>query len=167
MYRIGDLLIYGIHGVCRVTDLEKQIINKQESVYLVLEPVEQPGARFLIPTHNEAAMAKLWPVLPAQELETLLRSHQIRRNAWISDENQRKQHYRDMVSRGNRESFLAALYMLYCHKKEQSAIGRKLHICDENFLKDAEKRVAGEISAAMNLDPQESRDYLRRMLSPE
>ena len=90
MYQIGDQVVYGIHGACRVQSLEKQLVDKKRVTYLVLEPLAQEGARYLVPTHNEAAMAKIRPMLSAQELDALLDSHQSRTDGWIRDENQRK-----------------------------------------------------------------------------
>ena len=61
MYQIGDKVIYGMHGVCLVADLEKRIVDKKEVTYLALEPAGQSGSRFLVPTHNAAAMQRCAP----------------------------------------------------------------------------------------------------------
>ena len=59
MYQIGDLVMYGIHGACKITDEEERRVDHKSVRYLVLEPLGQAEAKFLIPTHNEAALAKL------------------------------------------------------------------------------------------------------------
>lgn len=167
MYQIGDQILYGIHGVCRVTQLEKQLVDNKQRIYLVLEPEGQPGARFLVPTHNEAAMAKLSPVMTAQELETMLLSREIRQDHWISDENQRKQRYRELIGSGNRTALMGMVCTLYRHKAAQAALGRKFHLCDENFLRDAEKLLVSEISLVLSLDHEQARNYLRQQLKSE
>ena len=167
MYQVGDQLIYGLHGVCRVVDLEEQTVDKTKRTYLALEPLGQPGAKYLVPTHNAAAMAKLSPILTSQALTDLLRSREIRRDCWIPDENQRKQHYRTLVGSTDRTALLSMLCALYRHKKDQAALGRRLHVCDENFLRDAEKTLTGEISAVLSLEPAAARDLLRRELQSE
>ena len=58
MYQIGDKVLYGMHGVCVVIDLEKRTLDGKQVTYLVLEPAGQSGSRFLVPSHNAAAMAK-------------------------------------------------------------------------------------------------------------
>lgn len=166
MYQIGDQVVYGFHGVCRVVDLESQTVNKTRKTFLVLEPLGQPGSKYLVPTHNAAAMAKLSPVLSSQEFTALLHAPEIRGDHWITDENQRKQYYRMLIGSGDRVALLTMLYNLYMQKKQLSALGRRLHICDENFLRDAEKALTGEISAVMSLDTADARDYLRRELAP-
>ena len=103
MYQIGNKVIYGIHGVCVVADLEKRRVDGKQVVYLALVPAGQSGSRFLVPTHNAAAMAKVRPVLSREELEALLSSEAIREDAWIRDEGQRKQLYRELISSCDRQ----------------------------------------------------------------
>ncbi len=164
MYQIGDRVIYGMHGVCRVIDLEERIIDRKKCTYLALEPEGQQGSRYLVPTHNETAMAKLRQMLTAEELDTLLRSEKIRQDGWIRDENQRKQTYREMITSGDRASLMQMVHALYVHKAEQSAAGKKFHLCDENFLRDAEKLLCSEIAMVLEMDFDAARNYLREQL---
>ena len=39
MYHIGDQVVYGIHGVCRIVDEEKSTVDRKTVTFLVLEPV--------------------------------------------------------------------------------------------------------------------------------
>ena len=164
MYQIGQLLVYGVHGVCRVLDEEQRTVDRKKVTYLVLEPVGQEGAKFLVPTHNAAAMAKLRPMLKREELEALLESPRIRGGVWIQDENRRKQLYRELIGSGDREQLLTMIQLILRHKEEQLAAGRKCHLCDDNFLRDAEKLIIGEISAVMEMDADRARAYLREKL---
>ena len=167
MYQIGDQVLYGIHGVCRVTELEKRMVDRKQRTYLVLEPEGQQGSRYLVPTHNEAAMSKLCPVLTGAELEELIRSPEIRRDRWIQDENQRKQVYRDLISSGDRSALMGMVCTLYRHKASQTAAGRKCHLCDENFLRDAEKLLSSEAALVLGIDYDQARTYLRQQLKSE
>lgn len=164
MYRIGQRVIYGIHGVCRVADTEERTVDRKRLTYLVLEPEGQSGAKYLVPTHNEAAMSKVRPVLSAPELEALLSSADVRRDAWIPDENQRKQTYRELIVSGDRAALMAMVRTLWSHKAAQTAAGKKCHLCDEGFLRDAEKLLCGEISLVMDVSAEEAKAYLRRHL---
>lgn len=164
MYQIGDKVIYGAHGVCSVVEQENRVLDKKTVTYLVLEPAGQDGSRYLVPTHNEAAMAKLHPMLCASEMEELLHSRDIREGSWIQDENRRKQLYRELITSGDRAALLKMLYSLYEHKSIQLAAGKKVHLADDNFLRDAEKLVSSEISVVMNLSAEEAKAYLRAEL---
>lgn len=167
MFQVGDQVVYGIHGVCRVADLEERVIDRKRLTYLVLEPVGQDGSRYLVPTHNAAAMGKLQQMLTPSQLQTLLSSDEIRKDSWIRDENQRKQTYRELIGSGDRARLLQMVHTLYRHKKEQSAAGKKVHLCDDNFLRDAEKLLSSEVSMVMSMEYDQARAYLRDQLKCE
>lgn len=164
MYQIGEFVVYGVHGVCRVLGTEKQLVNRKRTEYLVLEPLAQNESKFYLPTLNPTAMGKLKPVLTRNELEELMKSPTIRQDCWIREENLRKQHYRDLIGSGDRIALLQMVSSLYRYKDEQTAAGRKFHQCDDNFLRDAEKLLCSEISLVMELESDQARDYLRNQL---
>lgn len=164
MFQTGDKVIYGMHGVCVITDLEKRIVDGKQVVYLVLEPVGQPGSRFLVPTHNAAAMGKVRPMLSREALEELLSSDNVRTDVWIRDEGQRKQLYRELISCGDRQRLAQMICTLYRCRAVLTDAGKKFHMCDENFLRDAEKILSGEIASTLELPSAEALRYLRSKL---
>lgn len=160
MYNIGDRVVYGIHGVCQILCQEERTVDRKKVLYLVLEPLEQAGARFYIPAHNQAALSKLRPVLSRQELDALLASEAVRRDHWVEDENQRKQRYRELINSGDRAALICMVGSLYRHKEAQTAAGRKFHLCDENFLRDAEKLLNSEFSLVLHIPADQVQAYI-------
>ena len=57
IYQVGELVVYGMHGVCRVVSQEERLVDKKRLNYLALEPVGHGDSRFLVPTQNASAMA--------------------------------------------------------------------------------------------------------------
>lgn len=164
MYQVEDQVLYGIHGVCRILELEERKIDRKKVEYYVLEPLEQPGARYYVPTQNQAAVAKLRKIMTAEEINALLASDAVRENAWIADENQRKLHYRSLINSGDRAALLCMVRTLHQHKQAQTAAGRKFHLCDENFLHDAEKLLSAEFSLALRIQPGEVGTYIKNAM---
>ncbi len=164
MFQSGDRVIYGIHGVCRVVDQEERVIDHKHMNYLVLEPEGQEGSSFFVPTGNAAAMGKVKTMLSKEKLEDMLNSPKVQNSGWIFDENQRKQTYRELIGSGDRERLLGMVGALYRHKAAQTAAGRKCHLCDENFLRDAEKLLLSEISIVLEMEPDRAKQYLRKKL---
>lgn len=163
MYGIGDQVLYGIHGVCRVVDIADRMVDRQQQYY-VLEPIEQPNARFYIPTGNQAAVAKLRTILSEAELFDLIRSPQARLDCWIADENQRKQRYRELINSGDRAALLSMVGTLRRHKQAQQAAGRKFHMCDDNFLHDAEKLLCEEVSVVLHMPAEQVPAFLKEQM---
>ena len=164
MYQTGDRVVYGIHGVCDIIGRETQMIDRKEVTYLVLEPLAQPGSRYMVPSHNPVAMGKLREMMTREELDRLLRSDSVRADSWISDEGQRKQTYRQLIGSGDRERLISMICTLYRHKEEQTAAGRKVHQCDDNFLRDAEKLLISEVSIVMDMDVDTVKKFIRTQL---
>ena len=164
MYSVGDWVVYGVHGVCRVIGTEKQLVNRKRTQFLVLEPLAQSESRFYLPSENPTAMAKLRAVLSREELTALISSDEVRQDAWIHEENQRKQYYRELIGSGDRTALLKMVATLYRYKAMQAAAGRKFHQSDENFLRDAEKLLSSEISLVLELSAEQAREYLREQL---
>lgn len=166
MYQVGQRVVYGIHGVCDILDIEVKTVDRKKISYFVLEPLEQPGARYYIPTEKPAALAKLSPLLSREELEELIASCDPNGNSWIADENQRKLRYRELIGSGDRRALVVMVHTLHVHKNKQAEQGRKFHLCDENFLRDAEKLLCSEFSLILGLSKEETAAYLKKHFEP-
>ena len=160
MYQIGQKIVYGIHGVCCIVDLEEKKIDKKTICYFVLEPIDQPGSRYYVPSENQAALAKLRPLSTREELQSLLTSP-LAENVWIADENRRKQYYRELVSSVNLKAMIDMIRCLRLHRRQQMEQGRKFHQCDENFLRDAQKTLSTEIAMVMEIPDDQVDTYLQ------
>lgn len=164
MYRQGDRVLYGTHGVCEIVGTELRRIDRKNVEYFALEPVEQRGTRYYVPTGNPAALAKLQPLLDRDAWTELLHSGELRRDAWIPEEPRRKLRYRELLNNVDRKELLRMIRSLYLYKQQQSAAGRKFHISDENFLRDAEKLLGSELSVVMDIVPGKVGEFLRTTL---
>ena len=165
MFQIGERVLYGFYGACDIIGVEEQMVDRKCITYLILEPIGQPGSRYMVPTHNAVAMGKLKQMLTREELECMIHSEEVCKDYWIQDESQRKQNYRELINSGDREKLMGMVHTLYCHKTEQIAAGRKIHQCDENFLRDAEKMLISEVSVIMNMDMDEAKQFIRTALN--
>ena len=164
MLQVGSQVVYGIHGVCRIVDAEIRRVDRKKVEYFVLEPVDQPGTRYYVPTQNQVALSKLRSLLSKDELEALLISEDARKDIWISDENQRKQKYREIINNGDRASLLCMIRCLQQHRENQLAAGRKFHLSDENFLRDAKKILSSEFSLVLGIPQAEVGAYIESKL---
>lgn len=167
MHEIGDMIVYGTHGVCTILGVEERTVDRKKVEYFVLEPMEQPGARFYVPTQNQAAVSKLRKLLTAQQLDAILHSDEVRQNSWIADEGRRKQYYRDLITSGDRAAILRMVNSLHRHKQEQAEAGRKFHLCDENFLREAEKLLSAEFSMVLGIPADQVGTYVLKAISKE
>ena len=167
MFQCGDQVLYGIHGICRIIAVERMKLSGKPAEYFVLEPVGQPNAKYYVPTQNQAAVAKLQPILTREELQEILHSASQDKSIWIDDENKRKQQYSSLITSGDRGALVRAAHAIHKHKLQQEANGKKLHLCDENFLRDAERLLSSEFSMVLNITPEEVGQYIQDIFGHE
>lgn len=160
MFQVGDQVLYGIHGVCKILELQVQTVNRKKVEYYVLEPVSQIGSRYFVPSQNQVAASKLRPILSKAEIEELLSGEASRQNCWIQDENQRKQYYKELITSGDRAALISMLRALYQHKEQQMETGKKFHISDANFMRDAEKVIYSEFSMVLDIPYDQIEKYI-------
>lgn len=164
MYQAGQQVVYGIHGVCTVVEIETKIVDRKKIPYYVLAPAAQPDARFYVPTEKPEAVAKISPVMGCEEIRALLSEPVITEDIWVEEENRRKQRFKELIGNGDRRVLVAIVKSLYNHKSVQAEKGKKFHLCDENFLRDGEKLLSSEISVAYGIPIEEALRHVRSCL---
>lgn len=162
MYQIGDQVLYGVHGICTIQNVESIRFGKTRAKYYCLQPITQADARYYVPVDNESAVAKMRPLMTREELLNLLHAPEIRQTPWIAEENQRKLRYKELLVSGDRAQLLGMIYCLHEHKKQLQQAGRKFHQSDDYFLTDAQKLLNAEFAHVFQLDPADVNAFVIR-----
>lgn len=157
MFSVGQNVVYGIHGVCKILGLEVRKVDSKNVEYFVLEPIRHPGSYYYIPTQNPNALAKLRELIAVDQFKALSKEAKY---CWIDDENKRKQSYREMLSNMDCGQLISAIRVVNQRRSELLENGKKFHMCDENFLRDAERLVFEELSFVLDMDPVRIYDLL-------
>lgn len=152
MFQINDVVVYGAQGVCKIVGTQDQKIDGANKTYFVLKPADDRGATFYVPTWNEKALAKMRKVMTKQDVDTLIDSMPNKKPAWIENENERKETYKRILAGGNQAQIISMIQAIYLHKKEREAEGKRLHMSDEHFMKDAEQLLYNEWQYVLNVD---------------
>ncbi len=152
MFQINDVVVYGAQGVCKIVGIQEQKIDGTSKTYFVLKPADDRGATFYVPTWNEKALAKMRIVMTKQDVDALIDSMPNKKPAWIENENERKETYKRILAGGNQTQIISMIQAIYLHKKEREAEGKRLHMSDEHFMKDAEQLLYNEWQYILNVD---------------
>ena len=152
MFQINDVVVYGAQGVCKIVGMQEQKIDGTNKTYFVLKPADDRGATFYVPTWNEKALAKMRKVMTKQDVDALIDSMPKKKPVWIANENERRETYKRILAGGNQAQIIAMIQAIYLHKKEREAEGKRLHMSDEHFMKDAEQLLYNEWQYVLNVD---------------
>lgn len=160
MFKINDVVVYGAQGVCEIVGIDAQKVGGEIKKYFVLKPKRDSGATFFVPTWNEKAWRKMRKVLTKDEVNALIDSMPGKKPIWIANENERKECYKKILASGDQAEVISMVQALFIHKKEREAEGKRLHMSDEHFMKDAEQILYNEWQYVLNVDKAGLTDYI-------
>lgn len=152
MFKVNDVVVYGVHGVCEILGIENQKTGGVIKKYFVLKPKNDSGATLYVPTWNEKALAKIRKVMTKQEVDALIDSMPDKRPTWIASEKDRKEAYKNILASGDQSAIISMVQALYLRKKERENEGKRLLMSDEYFMKDAEQLLYNEWQYVLNVD---------------
>lgn len=161
MYRVGETVVYGTEGVCRIAETQEMKVGGKKQTYYVLKPVHREGATVFVPMENEQLLSKMRRVLSAQEVDAILCSAADEELPWIDDPNERKQEYAKILTCGDRRNLVLLIRTLYLRRQELRAVGKHLRTGDDQLLRDAEKLLNDELALVLDIPQREVPDYIR------
>ncbi|MBE7721379.1 MAG: CarD family transcriptional regulator [Lacrimispora celerecrescens] len=157
MINIGDIIIYGNHGICKVTGLQDMYMDEKIRSYYVLKPIYNTASTVYVSAISNKRKTEIRHVLSADEIFSVVEKMSDEDLIWIKDNHKRKELYGQILSDGNRSELIKMIKTLRYQKQELKNINkdRKLQIFDECFLKDAEKALCEEFAYVLNIKREE------------
>ena len=151
MFSVGQLVLYGTNGVCRVDEITEKHIGNVKMEYYVLKPVTSAASTLYVPTSNEQLVGKMRGVLTRDEIKEVL-SNKPEAGEWIESKQERTDFFKSVVSNGDCAALIGMIRQISFHRDRQLADGKRLHLSDERFLKEAEKMICEEFSMVLGID---------------
>ena len=150
MYNVGDIVIYTLYGICTIAEETERVFNGSNAKYFVLVPLSDSKTRITIPAENPIILARLHNLLSIDEALAILEEIPFLENYWVDNDNQRKREFSDIVKGGNRKEILKMMKSIYNHAQGLKNKGRKLHVSDEQSMRDGEKLILDEFAYVLN-----------------
>lgn len=154
MFCVGQTVLYGSNGVCMVDDVTEKRIGKTKMQYYVLKPLCNNTSTLFVPTANQQLVSKMRRILTEDEAEAILRDLPPCGD-WNDNKQERSEQFRAIITEGSCVELIRLIRLVRTHEQEQLAGGKRLHISDERFLKEAEKMVCEEFSLVLHISRDE------------
>lgn len=159
MYQVGELVVYGRTGVCRVERIQRE----KGQDYYALKPLYQScdiltpvnGKVFMRPIITREEAERLIDCIPSMEVEAF-ESKAIR---------ELSEHYQAAIATHDCRDLVELTMSIYAKKKAAQREKRKFGAVDERFMKEGEELLFGELSAALDIPVEEVPDYIGRRLA--
>ena len=169
MYRIGDLILYGRTGVCRVEEINEEEVrgaDEEPRQFYTLRPLYQ---NCCIRTPVSGGKVYSRPIISGPEAERLIaRIPEVDAKPYHNRNlNQLREHYRAWLERFDCEALISLTKSLYLKKKEAETQKRKFGAVDERFMREAEDLLYGEFAAALDIDRDKVENYIAKSLEKD
>lgn len=160
MFEIGEYIVYGNTGVCKVAEMTTMQVpgTKDDKLYYALEPVYDKGCRLFTPVDNQKVAMR--PVMTRQEADLLIERMKDIDTLWVNDEKNREQIYKEAVRTCDSEEWVRMIKTLYIRKQSRLAAGKKVTSSDAKYLHLAEESLYGELSIVMGIPKDQVEEYL-------
>lgn len=160
MFEIGEYIIYGNTGVCKVGEVTKMAApgTDGDRLYYALEPVYDKGCRLFTPVDNQKV--KMRPILTKEEADALIKQIQEIDTLRVGDEKNREQVYKDAIRTCSCVEWVRMIKTLYIRKETRLAAGKKVTSSDAKYLHLAEESLYGELSVVMGIPKEEVEAYI-------
>ncbi len=159
MYKIGDTVLYGSEGVCKITQITEKCFGDSAIEYYILTPVFNERSTFFVPTKNETLVSRMKPILTNGEIMELISSTD-ETDEWVENDIERKELFKSIISSGEIKSVISILKSIIHHKEMLDSVGKKLHKADETVLKESQKILYEELAMEMELSKDEVIDII-------
>lgn len=166
MYSIGQLVLYGRTGVCRVEEICERVLpgDKTPHSFYTLQPLYQ-SCKVNIPVDNTKVFIR--PIISAEEALLLIKRLPELEAAPYHNRNlnQLREHYRSCIESYSCEELALMTISIWRKRKECEASKRKLGAVDERFMHEAEGLLFGELAAALNMDKDSMPQFIRNVIA--
>lgn len=166
MFKVGDTVLYGSDGVCKISEITQKVFGDTSIEYYVLTPLYDNKSTFFVPTKNEKLKGKMHYVLSADEIKSVIDNCDDSFE-WIDNDAKRSEEFKEIISCGELNKIARLTKCITRHKDEIIQKGKKLHKSDEIIYKEAIKILYEEFAMVINVTKDDIADVLCKKISFE
>ncbi|MBQ6568842.1 MAG: CarD family transcriptional regulator [Clostridia bacterium] len=153
MFSVNDSVMYEGYGVCKIIDIKPEIFDKRKITYYILKPLYDDKTTMHCPV--EGAEKKLRRLLTSEEIHSLIKLMPDAKTSWVDNDQLRKEKFLAIIKEGKSEELVRLIKTLYLKRQEKLESGKKFHVSDERFMKEAENILYGEFAHVLSISPEE------------
>ena len=167
MFQVGDHVVYNRTGICEVMAITPPPFAGMEghALYYTLRPLYM-DATVYIPVDTDKPLR---PAINAREADALIDGIPFVRLSEpdSQDIKQWKEQYQTLCATGDCEDLLELVMLIYAKKMRAEERSKSLGQMDQDYMKNAEALLYGELGAALNIEPGDVQAYIRRRFEGE
>ncbi|MFU0828124.1 MAG: Transcriptional regulator, CarD family [Lachnoclostridium sp.] len=152
MYQVGDLIVFGNKGVCKIDNIGTLESFDSKKLYYTLIPYFSSGGKIYTPVDNDKVIMR--PLISKEEALKLIEDIKNIDTIWITNEKRREHEYKEAIRKCDCRELVRIIKTIYLRKQSRLTRGKRVLSIDSKYYKIAEENFYGElsISLGMNID---------------
>lgn len=160
MFKIGEYVVHGRNGVCKIDDITKLEISgaDKDKLYYVLVPMKSEQSKVFYPVDNNRVTMR--SVISKDQAEDIVNEIKSIEPLWINNERLREAKYKEAISSCDCVEWIRIIKTLHMRNKERAQQGKKITYVDDRYLKEAKENLYEEFSIALDIEKDNVEQYI-------
>lgn len=160
MFKVGDYIVYGARGVCKVVDVGCVDLSgiSKDRIYYTLESIHTQGGKIYTPTDNDKTIIR--SVIDKEEGMELLDEIESIEAIWVEDDRKRESNYKEAIRMCDCRELIKIIKTTLIRKKERAEVGKKVTAGDEKYLQIAEENLYSEMAIALGINVDQAEQFV-------
>lgn len=158
MFNVGDYVVYGNTGVCKIEDIGPLSIGSKDKDYYTLVPVYGRNSKLYSVVDSDKVVIR--PIMTKQESDALIDEMEEIDTLRIGDEKRREEIYKETMKTCDGKEWVRIIKTLYLRKMDRISHGKKVTSSDERYLQMAEENLYGELAFSLQMPKEEVGEFI-------
>lgn len=165
MYEVGDFIVYGKNGVCKIDAIGTIDMGDigSDRMYYTLTPIYSKGSKIFTPVDNGKVVIR--DVISKDEAEKLLK--EIGELEILTEDNdkQREKIYKETLNKCDCREWAKMVKTLCLRNRDRIQQGKKVMAIDERYLHMAEESLFGELALPLEITKDKVEEYVEDQMN--
>jgi CarD family transcriptional regulator len=158
MFKVGDYVVYGNTGVCKIEDIGPLSIGSSDKEYYTLVPVYGRNSKLYTAVDSDKVVIR--PIMTKQESDALINEMEEIDALRIGDEKRREEIYKETMRTCDCKEWVRIIKTLYSRKMDRLSRGKKVTSSDERYLQMAEENLFGELAFSLQMPKEKVGEFI-------
>ena len=157
MFSVGEYVVHGNDGVCKVEAVEPMTGSGSDRIYYTLVPVYSTGSKLFVPTDSTKVITRA--VISKNEVIKLMDEWEDIELLSVESDKKREEVYKAALRSCDCRQWVKLIKTSYQRNQMRLQNGKKATTSDERYLHMAQENLFGEVAIPLEMTRGEAEDY--------
>ena len=164
MFEVGDYIIYGNNGVCKITNVGPMDMPgvPKSKLYYTMTPCYIRDSSIFTPVDNDRVVMR--KVMSRQEAEKFLETAEDIDKLDIKDEKHREQEYKAAILTCDPTVLVGIIKTIQDRMQDRIAEGKKVTASDTKYIHIAEDSLYGDLAISFDMEKDDVKAYVKNRI---